>query len=105
MKNEIEAKFLDIDKDAVRKKLKEIGAKLEKSEVLMRRVVFYTGEHSSARVRDEGNKIVMAYKNVSDEHSILGTKEVNIEVNDYDDTILLLKGCGLKIKARQEIKR
>lgn len=105
MKNEIEAQFLDINKDVVRSKLKEIGAKLEKPEVLMRRIVFYTGEHSFARVRDEGDKIVMTYKNVSDDHSILGTKEVNIEVNDYDDAILFLKGCGLEIKARQETKR
>ena len=105
MKNEIEAQFLDIDKDNIRLKLKNIGAVLEKPEVLMRRVVFYTGEHSFARVRDEGGQIIMTYKNISDDHSILGTKEVNIEVNDYEDAILFLKGCGLKIKARQESKR
>ena len=105
MKNENEAQFLDIDKNAIRKKLKAIGATLIKPEVLMRRVVFYTGEHSFARVRDEGNKIVMTYKNVSDDHSILGTKEVNIEVNNYDDAILFMQGCGLKIKAHQETKR
>lgn len=105
MKNEIEAQFLDIDKDAIRTKLKEIGAKLEKPEVLMRRTVFYTGEHSFARVRDEGDKIVMTYKNVSDDHSILGTKEVNVEISSYDDAIMFLRGCGLKIKARQETKR
>lgn len=105
MKNEIEAQFLDINKDEMRSKLKEIGARLEKPEVLMRRVVFYTDEHSFARVRDEGGKIVMTYKNVSDDHSILGTKEVNVEVSDYDDAILFLKSCGLKIKARQETKR
>ena len=44
-------------------------------------------------------------KNVSDEKSILGTKEVNIIVNDYDDAILFLKGCGLTAKAVQETKR
>ena len=71
----------------------------------MRRTVFYTGDHSFARVRDEGDKIVMTYKNVNDNHSILGTKEVNVCVDNYDDAILLLKGCGLKIKARQETKR
>ena len=46
----------DINKEAIRKKLNDIGAKLEKPEVLMRRTVFYTGEHSFARVRDEGDK-------------------------------------------------
>ena len=105
MQNEIEAQFLDINKTTIRQKLKSIGAKLEKPEVLMRRTVFYTGDHSFARVRDEGDKIVMTYKNVSDDHSILGTKEVNVCVDDYDDAILLLKGCGLEIKARQETKR
>lgn len=105
MKNEIEAQFLDIDKDAIRAKLKALGATLEKPEILMRRVVFDTGGHSFARVRDEGDKIVMTYKNISDDYSILGTKEVNIETNNYDDAILLLQGCGLEIKARQETKR
>lgn len=105
MKNEIEAQFLDIDKDVVRAKLKALGAKLEKPEMLMRRTVFYTGEHSFARVRDEGDKIVMTYKNVSNEQSILGTKEVNIEVNSYEDAITFLSGCGLEIKAKQETKR
>lgn len=105
MNNEIEAQFLDIDKDEIRAKLKNIGAKLEKPEVLMKRVVFYTGKHSFARVRDEGDKVVMTYKNVNDDNSILGTKEVNIDVNDYGNAILFLKGCGLKIKARQETKR
>ena len=105
MNNEIEAQFLDINKDEIRKKLRKAGANLEKPEVLMRRVVFDTGPHSFARVRDEGDKIVMTFKNVADDHSILGTKEVNIIVNDYDDAILFLRGCGLEIKAHQETRR
>ena len=105
MGNEIEAQFLDINKDEIREKLKTANATLVKPEVLMKRVVFYTGEHSFARVRDEGDKIVMTYKNVEDDNSILGTKEVNIEVNDYDNAILFLRGCGLQIKARQETLR
>ena len=62
MNNEIEASFLDIDKDEIRAKLKAAGATLGYAEVLMRRVVFDTGPHSFARVRDEGDKIVMTYK-------------------------------------------
>lgn len=105
MKNEIEAQFLDIDKDTIRAKLKQLGAQLIKPEILMRRTVFDISKHCFARVRDEGDKIVMTYKNVSDETSILGTKEVNITVNDYEDAVLLLQSCGLEIKARQETKR
>ena len=50
---------------------------------------------------DDSKKI----SNTFDEKSILGTKEVNIIVNDYDDAILFLKGCGLTAKAVQETKR
>ncbi|MBR3253456.1 CYTH domain-containing protein [Candidatus Saccharibacteria bacterium] len=106
MNNEIEAQFLDIDKNEIRKKLEEIGAKCTKPEVLMKRVVFDTGPNSFARVRDEGNnKIVMTYKNVADEKSILGTKEVNVVIDNYENGILFMKGCGLEPKAEQESYR
>ena len=59
MNNEIEAQFLDINKNEIRKKLEEIGAKCVKPEVLMKRVVFDTGPNSFARVRDEGNNKIV----------------------------------------------
>lgn len=106
MNNEIEAQFLDINKEAMRKKLEEIGAKCVKPEVMMRRVVFDLGKHEFARVRDEGDgKIVMTYKNVADDKSILGTKEVNVVIDNYENGIMLLKSCGLKPKAEQESYR
>ena len=106
MNNEIEAQFLDINIEGVRKKLKEIGAKLVKPEVLMRRFVFYTGPHSFARVRDEGGgRIVMTYKNISDDHSIMGTKEVNVLIDNYENGVLFMRGCGLEEKAEQESLR
>jgi len=106
MNNEIEAQFLDIDKNETRKKLEEIGAKCTKPEVLMKRMVFDTGIHSFARVRDEGGgRIVMTYKDVSDEKSILGTKEVNVVIDNYENGILFMKGCGLEPKAEQETLR
>lgn len=106
MDNEIEAQFLDINKEEIRGKLRGAGAELKKPEVLMRRVVFDLGEHEFARVRDEGGgKIVMTYKNVADEKSILGTKEVNVTIDDYENGIALLKACGLRSKAEQESYR
>ncbi len=105
MNNEIEALFLGIDKERIRTILKKIGAELRLPETLMKKVVFDTGEHSFARIRDEGDKIVMTYKNYLDENSILGVKEVNLEVDSYDNAILFLQGCGLTLKAKQETKR
>ena len=106
MENEIEAQFLDIKKDEIRKKLGEIGAELVKLEVLMKRVVFDLTPGQFVRVRDEGGgKIVMTYKNVQDDKSIMGTKEVNVTIDDYENGILLLKSCGLEEKAEQESSR
>ena len=45
---EIEATFVDIDKDKLRIKLNAIGAKLIQPETLMRRVVFNVNAHSAS---------------------------------------------------------
>ncbi len=105
MNNEIEAKYLDIDKAAIREKLKAAGALLLDPEKRMRRTVFDTGPNSYARVRDEGDKIVLTYKNFIDEDDIMGCKEINLTVNDYDGAVKFLKACGLEAKAAQETLR
>ncbi len=107
MDNEIEAQFLDINKDEIRERLAGAGAKCVKPEVLMRRIVFDTGRpHTFARVRDEGaGKIVMTYKNVSDDKSIMGTKEVNLVIDNYENGVMFMRGCGLEEKAEQESLR
>lgn len=105
MNNEIEASFLDIDKDSYRAKLEAAGAECIKPEIMMRRTVFDSGPHSFARVRDEGDKIVMTYKSFEDEDSIMGVKEVNLIVNNYDDAVKFIAGCGLEQKAVQETYR
>ena len=90
MHNEIEAQFLEINKDEMRQKLKAVGAKLTKPEILMKRTVFYTGEHSFARVRDEGDKIVMTYKNVTDDGSMVAVGE-KVEILHVDSIVLTVK--------------
>lgn len=105
MKNEIEATFYDIDKNEIRAKLKELGAQLIYPEFLMRRVVYDTGENSFARVRQEGNGVVMTYKSYDDDTQIMGCKEVNIRVDDYDEANLFMRGIGMKEKANQDSYR
>ncbi len=104
MNKEIEATFLDIDKNEYRAKLKKAGAKMIHPEVLMRRTVFDTGPGSFLRVRDEGQKIVMTYKNIK-RLSLDGINEVNVEVDSYENTITLLTAAGLKVKALQATLR
>jgi len=91
METEIEAKFPDIDVDALRAILKEKGAHLVYPEVLMRRKTFdYPDRRLSKiggwiRVRDEGNEITLCYKQLND-RTLHGTKEVNVIVDDFDRT-------------------
>ncbi len=104
MKPEIEAVFLDINKEELRRRLMKLGAKLIAKERKMKRVVFDQGKHAFARVRDEGDKIVATYKRFDDK-TITGAKEVNVVVDDYERAIVFLKECGLRAKKYEESLR
>ncbi len=107
MPTEIEAKFLDIDPAAVRAKLKALGATLVQPEVLMKRKVFDHPTNKQGdwlRVRDEGDRITMSYKQVLD-RTVHGTKEITVEVSDFDNACAILAAAQLIPKAYQETRR
>lgn len=107
METEIEVKFLDIDPAAIRETLSRAGATLVQPEVLMRRKTF---DHPTQkandwfRVRDEGDKITLAYKKMVD-RTLHGMKEVSVEVSSFDDTCAILAATHLKLAAYQETRR
>ena len=110
MQTEIEAKFLDINKNTIRSKLKILGAKLVNPERTMIRSNYdYDDERLDKksgwiRVRDEGGKITLAYKQV-DDRSLEGTKEVSVTVSSFEDTCNFLESIGMKLSSSQETKR
>jgi adenylate cyclase, class 2 len=110
MHTEIEAKFLNIDPDLLRKKLRSRNAKLVNTERTMRRknYDFEDGRLQKisgwVRVRDEGNKVTLSYKQLND-RSLHGTKEVSITVLDFEDTCNFLESIGMKQKSYQVTKR
>lgn len=109
MQSEIEAKFLKVDFQKVRSKLKAAGGQLEKPMRLMRRVTIHndfmrTGKDAFLRVRDESDKVVITYKQF-DKLSVDGAKEIEVEVSDFDDTVELLAQSGLPYDSFQESKR
>lgn len=108
MQSEIEAKFLNIDHDEIRTKLKALGAICEQPMRLMRRVTIENPEliakNAFVRVRDEGHRVTATYKQF-DEESVDGAKEVEIIVNDFDTTIQFLAAAGLPRQSFQESKR
>ncbi|MBQ2643889.1 MAG: CYTH domain-containing protein [Candidatus Saccharibacteria bacterium] len=107
MKLEIEAVFCDVDKNKIREKLRSLGARLIVPERKMVRTVFHLPhdpKHCFARVRDEGDKIVITYKEF-DNDSVTGVKEINLIVNDYEDAVELLRVLGLHEKSYEESMR
>lgn len=105
MELELEAVFLDIDKDDLRKRLTENNATLIQPEILMKKTIFDTGQHSYIRVRDEGQRITITYKDVFDATRIDGTKEINLTVNNFEHAVEFIKTLGVRPKAEQETMR
>ena len=109
MNIEYEATFVDIDKDTMREKLKEVGAKLIRPEFMQKRVVFdlpkgHEMEGGFVRVRDEGDKVTFTLK-VVDGKNIEDQKEIITEVKDFDNTVALLKAIGCPPMAYEETRR
>jgi adenylate cyclase class 2 len=112
MNPEIEVKFLNIDHAEIRSKLQEIGAICETPLVLMKRAIIDYPDrrlqagspNSYIRVRDEGNKISLTYKQF-DSISIDGAKEVELTVSSFEDAIKIFTSVGLEVVSFQESKR
>lgn len=110
MQTEIEAKWIVSDLDIIRNKLSELKANLDQPERLIRRKPFDFPDNRLekvggwVRVRDEGDKITLAYKQLND-RSLHGTKEVSVEVSDFNNTCQILEAVGLEAKSYQETKR
>ena len=112
MTPEFEARFLDIDPDALRAKLNTVGAKLIYPERLQRRVnMDYPDkrlalkEHGWIRLRDEGEgDITLTYKRRTN-NSIEAALETTVGVADFDSAKLFLLSIGLAIKSEQETRR
>lgn len=108
MNTEVEAKFLNVNHDALRAQLRKLGATLEQPMRTMKRVVIHTEEmakkNAFVRIRDEGYRTTITYKQF-DTDAIDGAKEHEIEVSDFDEAIQLLAAAGLTYDSFQESRR
>lgn len=108
MKTEIEVKFLNADPDVLRTKLQSIGAIMEQPMRQMRRQVFYLVDRSKdayLRVRDEGDKVTMTYKQFDGNNGLHSAQEVEVAVSRFDDAITIVQEAGLEPKSYQETRR
>lgn len=109
MQSEIEVKFVNVSFDDIRATLAALGGTCEQPMRLMRRVAINsefmkTGKDAYLRVRDEGDKVTMTYKQF-DSLSVDGAKEIEVQVSDYDKTVAILAQAGLPAHTSQETKR
>lgn len=116
IKEEIEVKYLNIDKEKIEEKLKEIRA-VKVGDIFLRHVSFdypdyrLDKDNSWIRLRDEGDKVVLAFKkrlgvtsqdgSTNDE----GMEEIEVVVDSYVETKLFLKKIGLMEKHGEAQKR
>jgi adenylate cyclase class 2 len=108
LKTEIEAKFLRVNPDAIRARLRKLDAECKQPMRLMRRVVFdndyMNKKQAFVRVRDEGYRISVTYKQY-DEISLTGAKEIEFTVDDYDTAVAFMEAAGVHPRSHQEARR
>jgi adenylate cyclase class 2 len=105
---EYEAKFLNIDVDSIKKKLKENGAKKIHDPLKFYRVIFKRCEEKGdnpgfVRIRDEGKKITMTTKIFNDKKF---PEECEVSINEsFEKGCEFLRAIGIEEKSYQETIR
>jgi adenylate cyclase class 2 len=110
---EIEVKFLDIDSDKIEKTLSSLGAHKIYDRIFKDRVFDFLGwpldaKASWLRLRDKGDKITLSFKKrlgVVKGRDDKGMEEVEIVVNDFEETSKLLESIGMIQKFNEEKRR
>ena len=106
MHTEFEVRILDINKEKVIEKLENLGAKKVSEFDYKRRVYNFNPptDHKWIRLRTDGKKTTLTIKKI-ESFSIDGTKEMEIEVSDFEETNKMLEEMGYKAHTYQENKR
>ena len=109
MKTEFEVVFAPVERESIREKLKNIGAKCTKVNTLMKRIVFANpedSENSYLRIRDEWGKITCCLKTVAEwDLDIESVKELETQVDDFEIMKNIFLWVWLKQKSYQETYR
>jgi adenylate cyclase class 2 len=110
MKPEIEVKFLNIDFEEIRGKLRALGAVCEHPMRLMQRAVMSNlpelhSKDGFVRVRNEGHRTTLTYKKFNQTLGVDGAQEIETVVGDFDANVAILERCGVTLYSLQESKR
>lgn len=106
MNTEIEARFLEINKEALVARLHECGA-IDTGEKLLSEIIFYDqqdtwpDEGRYVRIRSAGDSTRMTYKHIRGS-AIDSATEIELEVADKTAAEAFLENVGLKAARHQE---
>ncbi|MFA6918566.1 MAG: class IV adenylate cyclase [Patescibacteria group bacterium] len=112
---EIEVKFLNINIEEIEAKLKNIGAKKVFDKIYKIRIFDYpdlrlNDRKSWLRLRDEGDKVTVAFKRRLGVSQVAGVndqgmEELEVVVDNFDRTSDIFLSLGLMIKFYEEKRR
>lgn len=106
MKSECEVRFLNIDKDSLIKRLENIGA-IFVGDWLQKRYIYDFDpilDNKWIRLRTNGEESTLTIKEIIN-NDIDGTKELEIMVNDFEETNRILIELGYHARSIQMNKR
>ena len=103
---EIECRFLEIDKEKIIKKLRELGAEDYGESHIEETVIYdkelkWLDEHRFVRIRKVGDKVKLTYKDQKIQ-TVDGTFEIEFEIEDYQKAELLFEKIDLLPFRHQE---
>lgn len=99
MKTEFETRFLDINKEEIISKLKNLGA-TDKGETKLEEVIFYDkelkwlNENKFVRIRNKNGVVKLTLKQ-NKEQTADSAKEIEFEVSNWSEAKEFLKAIGL----------
>lgn len=116
MPEEIEVKFLNVNPRKLAIKLKAVGARKLFDRIYKRRVYDHPDwrldrQGAWLRVRDEGDKVVLAFKqrlgikSHGGQHNDKGMEEIETTVGSFKNTCRILARIGLKEKFYEEDRK
>lgn len=103
---EYEVRVLEINKNDIMKKLKKIGATFQWDQIQRRYVYDLIPKIDGKwlRLRTNGIKTTLTVKDIVSS-KIDGTRELEVEVSDFDDTNRILNELGYEARGYQENRR
>lgn len=109
MAREIEVRFLEIDKEGLKQRLKHLDA-TDLGEDIVEEIIFYDKDNNwqksskFIRLRKRKENVVLTYKHHKSEAAD-GAEEIEIEINDMGQAMAILEKIGLVAYRHQEKKR